>query len=87
MTQEEATIIQWFVKDGDTVEFEDPLAEVTTDKVNMEVPAPAEGIIGGIRFAEGETSGKTDMASSETDLVRNSQLELCQQRIGYQFRP
>ncbi len=43
MTQEEATIVKWLVKEGDRVEPDDPLAEVTTDKVNMEVPAPAEG--------------------------------------------
>jgi pyruvate dehydrogenase E2 component (dihydrolipoamide acetyltransferase) len=55
MTQEEATIVKWLVKEGDRVEPDDPLAEVTTDKVNMEVPAPAEGILGGIRYAEGDT--------------------------------
>ena len=61
MTQEEATIIKWFVADGDQVEFEDPLAEVTTDKVNMEVPSPAEGLVGGIRFAEGDTVPVTEI--------------------------
>jgi len=55
MTQEEATIVKWLAKEGDRVEPDDPLAEVTTDKVNMEVPAPAEGILGGIRYAEGDT--------------------------------
>jgi len=55
MTQEEATIVKWLVKEGERVEPDDPLAEVTTDKVNMEVPAPAEGILGGIRYAEGDT--------------------------------
>lgn len=55
MTQEEATIVRWLVKEGDHVELDDPLAEVTTDKVNMEVPSPADGIIGGIRYAEGDT--------------------------------
>jgi pyruvate dehydrogenase E2 component (dihydrolipoamide acetyltransferase) len=55
MTQEEATIVKWLVKEGDRVEPDDPLAEVTTDKVNMEVPAPAEGLLGGIRYPEGTT--------------------------------
>jgi pyruvate dehydrogenase E2 component (dihydrolipoamide acetyltransferase) len=55
MTQEEATIVKWLVKQGEWVEPDDPLAEVTTDKVNMEVPAPAEGYLGGIRYAEGDT--------------------------------
>ncbi|TET81820.1 MAG: 2-oxo acid dehydrogenase subunit E2, partial [Anaerolineales bacterium] len=55
MIQEEATIVEWLVKEGDFVENDDPIAEVTTDKVNMEVGAPAEGYIGGIRFQEGDT--------------------------------
>ena len=40
-TQEASQIVQWLVKEGDTVEAGDPLLEVTTDKVNMEVEAPA----------------------------------------------
>jgi len=52
-TQEEGTIVRWLVKEGDTVEQGDPLAEVTTDKINMEVEAPVGGIVGGIRYPEG----------------------------------
>lgn len=52
-TQEEGTIVRWLVKEGDTVEQGDPLAEVTTDKINMEVEAPVSGIVGGIRYPEG----------------------------------
>lgn len=54
-TQEESQIVEWFVKEGDKVEAGDPLLEVTTDKVNMEVEAPASGIVGGIRAATGDT--------------------------------
>ncbi len=54
-TQEESQIVEWLVKDGDTVEAGDPLLEVTTDKVNMEVEAPAGGVVGGIRAAAGDT--------------------------------
>jgi len=61
MTQEEATIVRWIVKDGEQVEYGDPLCEVTTDKVNMEVEAPANGILGGIRYAEGETVPVTEI--------------------------
>jgi pyruvate dehydrogenase E2 component (dihydrolipoamide acetyltransferase) len=53
-TQEESQVVEWLVKDGDTVEAGDPLLEVTTDKVNMEVEAPATGVIRGIRVAAGE---------------------------------
>ncbi len=55
MTQEEATIVRWLVKEGDHVEYDDPVAEVTTDKVNMEVPAPSDGVVGGLQFEEGDT--------------------------------
>lgn len=55
MTQEEATILQWHVQEGDYVEADDPLAEVETDKVNMQVPSPADGYLGGIRYGEGDT--------------------------------
>lgn len=55
MTQEEATIVEWLVKEGDYVDQDDPIAEVTTDKVNMEVEAPASGYLGGLRYAEGDT--------------------------------
>ncbi|MEM7125116.1 MAG: dihydrolipoamide acetyltransferase family protein [Chloroflexota bacterium] len=47
-TLEESEIVQWLVEEGTTVQAGDPVAEVTTDKVNMEVEAPADGILAGI---------------------------------------
>jgi pyruvate dehydrogenase E2 component (dihydrolipoyllysine-residue acetyltransferase) len=55
MTQEEATIVRWIRHEGDRVENGDPICEVTTDKVNMEVEAPVDGILAGLKYAEGET--------------------------------
>jgi pyruvate dehydrogenase E2 component (dihydrolipoamide acetyltransferase) len=52
-TQEVATIVRWLVKDGDLVEQGDPLAEVTTDKINMEVEAPTGGVVTGLKYPEG----------------------------------
>ena len=54
-TQEASTIVAWLKEEGQVVEKGEPICEVTTDKVNMEVEAPADGILGGIRFAEGAT--------------------------------
>jgi pyruvate dehydrogenase E2 component (dihydrolipoamide acetyltransferase) len=53
-TQEEAEIVRWLAKPGTTVEKGQPIAEVTTDKVNMEVEAPESGLLGGVRYQEGE---------------------------------
>ena len=51
----EATIGQWFKKPGDTVKADEPLVELETDKVTVEVPAPASGVLGEIVANEGET--------------------------------
>jgi 2-oxoglutarate dehydrogenase E2 component (dihydrolipoamide succinyltransferase) len=40
-----ATIVQWFKKIGDTVHLDEPLLEVSTDKVNSEIPSPSAGVL------------------------------------------
>lgn len=54
-TQEDGTIVRWLKQEGDHVERGDPLLEVTTDKVNMEVEAPEDGILAGLQYQEGAT--------------------------------
>src|SRR5665647_1120674 len=51
----EGTIITWSVKVGDTIQEDDILFEVTTAKVNAEVPSPVEGTILEILYNEGDT--------------------------------
>ncbi len=51
----EGTILEWSVKVGDTVKQGDTVVEISTDKVDMELPAPASGTIAEILFAEGDT--------------------------------
>src|SRR5215468_2275807 len=51
----EGTVSRWLVKEGDHVEVDQPLVEVTTDKVDAEIPAPAAGVIEKILAREGET--------------------------------
>lgn len=60
-TLEESTIVEWFVKEGDFIEKGDPLCEVTTDKVNMEVEAPQSGIVGGIQYEAGAVVPVTEI--------------------------
>jgi pyruvate dehydrogenase E2 component (dihydrolipoamide acetyltransferase) len=52
-TLETSTIVQWLKHDGDTVRAGDPICEVTTDKVNMEVEAPEAGTLYGLKYDEG----------------------------------
>jgi len=51
----EGTILEWSVKVGDTVKEDDTVVEISTDKVDMEIPAPASGTITEILFEEGAT--------------------------------
>src|ERR1700730_8691033 len=51
----EATIGRWFKKAGDAVAVDDPLVELETDKVPIEVPAPSAGTLGEIAAKDGET--------------------------------
>jgi pyruvate dehydrogenase E2 component (dihydrolipoamide acetyltransferase) len=54
-TVTEGTITKWFKKVGDTVKADEPLFEVSTDKVDTEVPSPVDGVLSEIRVAEGDT--------------------------------
>jgi 2-oxoglutarate dehydrogenase E2 component (dihydrolipoamide succinyltransferase) len=51
----EGTVARWLVKEGDRVERDQPLVEVTTDKVDAEIPAPEAGVIEAILAPEGAT--------------------------------
>ncbi|WP_127113700.1 2-oxoglutarate dehydrogenase complex dihydrolipoyllysine-residue succinyltransferase [Shimia sediminis] len=53
----EATVATWFKKPGDAVAVDEMLCELETDKVTVEVPSPAAGVMGEIVAAEGQTVG------------------------------
>ena len=50
----EGTVSRWLVKEGDRVERDQPLVEVTTDKVDAEIPSPIAGVVEALLAAEGE---------------------------------
>ena len=52
----EGTVTRWLKQVGDTVEADEPLLEVSTDKVDTEIPAPAAGTLLEIKVAEDETA-------------------------------
>ena len=51
----EGTITKWLKKPGDKVQRDEPLFEISTDKVDAEIPAPASGILQDIKVSEGST--------------------------------
>src|SRR5947199_9520895 len=54
VAQETGKVLRWLKEDGDTVAKGEPLLRIETDKVTVEIEAPADGFLGGIRAAEGE---------------------------------
>jgi pyruvate dehydrogenase E2 component (dihydrolipoamide acetyltransferase) len=51
----EGTIVRWIKKVGESVERDEPLFEISTDKVDAEIPSPAAGVLTDIKVQEGET--------------------------------
>src|SRR5512140_678398 len=63
----EATIGRWFKKAGDAVAVDEPLVELETDKVTIEVPAPSAGVLGEISAKDGETVAVGALLGQITD--------------------
>src|SRR3954463_868109 len=53
----EGTLTKWLKKPGERVERDEPLFEISTDKVDTEIPSPASGVLQDILVQEGETVG------------------------------
>src|SRR5271154_1370334 len=51
----EGTITKWLKKAGDKIERDEPLFEISTDKVDAEIPSPAAGVLKEIKVTEGQT--------------------------------
>src|SRR3954467_8936901 len=59
----EGTIVRWIKKGGDKVDRDEPLFEISTDKVDAEIPSPAAGVVSEIRVKEGETVAVNSIAA------------------------
>jgi len=81
----EGTVTRWLKQEGDTVEADEPLLEVSTDKVDTEIPSPVAGVLTSIKVREDETvdvgtelaviggaAGDGDGAASEGPVVEDS---------------
>ena len=62
----EATVSKWLKNEGDEVKTDEPIVELETDKVNLEVPSPSEGILGEINFQAGSTVETTKISPRQT---------------------
>ena len=64
----EGTVTRWLKREGEHVDADEPLVEVSTDKVDTEIPSPASGVVHGISVAEDETVAVgTELAVIEED--------------------
>ena len=76
----EATVSRWLKNIGDQIETDEPLIELETDKVNIEVPSPVSGVLSEIKFENGKTvevgselgiiepNGKTNMTKKNAPI-------------------
>ena len=51
----EATVAKWLKNEGDVIQADEPIVELETDKVNLEVPSPIDGILSEIKSKDGDT--------------------------------
>ena len=72
----EATVSKWLKSQGDKVIADEPIVELETDKVNVEVPAPSNGVLGDITVQEGETVNVGSLLGIINDGAGTSQAEV-----------
>ena len=77
----EATISKWLKRKGDTISADEPIVELETDKVNLEVPSPINGTLTEINYKDGDTVevgavlgeielGSVDEKKEDTNIVK-----------------
>ncbi len=72
----EATVSKWLKSQGDKVVADEPIVELETDKVNVEVPAPSNGVLGTINVKEGETVNVGSLLGTINDSASKQNNEL-----------
>jgi 2-oxoglutarate dehydrogenase E2 component (dihydrolipoamide succinyltransferase) len=71
----EGTIVRWIKKVGDRVDRDEPLFEISTDKVDAEIPSPAAGILSEIKVKEGETVAVNSVVATIGDSVASTKTD------------
>jgi 2-oxoglutarate dehydrogenase dihydrolipoamide succinyltransferase (E2 component) len=95
----EGTITKWLKKVGDRVERDEPLFEISTDKVDAEIPSPAAGTLTEVRFKEGDTvevntvvamldgAASASAGPSSTSSAAPSRVEIKEEKIAEPAAP
>ena len=75
----ECELVKWLVREGDTIEEDQPVAEVMTDKALVEIPAPHRGRVTKLYYQEGETARVHSplFAVEEADEASDTQATPC----------
>ena len=69
----EATVSKWLKSQGEKVSADEPLVELETDKVNVEVPSPTSGVLGSIAVKEGETVNVGSLLGTVDSSISNKE--------------
>ena len=72
----EATVSKWIKNQGEQVKEDEPIVELETDKVNVEVPSPAEGIITKLNFKKGDKVEKFTFSIFVCGCFNNTQQQI-----------
>ena len=78
----EATVAKWLKSVGDNIEADEPIVELETDKVNLEVPSPVKGFLGSINAKNGQTVevgsvlGSINAGANQTNQVETVEKEI-----------
>src|SRR5919201_4613449 len=84
----EGTILKWLKGEGDTIEQDEPLFEISTDKVDTEVPSPVAGTVTKIKVQEGETvSVGTELAEIDDGSAGQQKVEVSQEAAEEKAEP
>ena len=68
----EATVSNWLKKEGDLVEVDEPIVELETDKVNLEVPSPVSGVLSEINSKDGDVVQVGALLGSVSENTKSS---------------
>ena len=72
----EATVSKWLKSQGEKVSADEPIVELETDKVNVEVPSPTSGVLGSIAVKEGETVNVGSLLGTVDSSISNKENKL-----------